>query len=219
MDVSNGAYVPNVAKKQLDHKKEQRVANFKNKQRLRIDNNNVFSVTKTQGKTVNKVVKTKQEIQHSEMIWQNGAYLSSFVIERQEYIESNSQYEKIQKTNVEKESFIKEDFVSLSKKHFKSLIPVKVKTKIHKDVLRVTKFVEQKEVTIGEDYLADCGFDASWTFKCANWKYLPICVDDISDGAWVPFIIMYRKDYYDCSFVKATSGGREFSQDYGSDYN
>ena len=65
--------------------------------------------------------------------------------------------------------------------------------------------------------LADCGFKASWLFKCAPYKPLPICLENRSDGAWVPFIIQYNEKYMLCSNVKNGSG-REFSQDYGNAY-
>jgi hypothetical protein len=66
-------------------------------------------------------------------------------------------------------------------------------------------------------YLADCGFMASWSFKCAPYKPLPICVENRSDGAWVPFIIQYNEEYMLCSDIK-NGNGRQFSQDYGNAY-
>jgi len=66
-------------------------------------------------------------------------------------------------------------------------------------------------------YLADCGLMASWLFKCAPYKPLPICVENRSDGAWVPFIIQYNEEYMLCSNIK-NGNGRQFSQDYGNAY-
>lgn len=77
----------------------------------------------------------------------------------------------------------------------------------------------KKEYEIGQEFLADCGLSTHWVFKCAPWKELPICVENESDGAWVPFIVLYQVDYYECSFVKEHSQGREFSQDHGPAYD
>lgn len=70
---------------------------------------------------------------------------------------------------------------------------------------------------ISNGYIEDCGFSASWVFKCAPYKPLPICVKNRSDGAWVPFIVQYNEEYMSCSNVK-NGNGREFSQDYGTAY-
>lgn len=88
-------------------------------------------------------------------------------------------------------------------------------------VMQRQKFLtgSKPEYKIGQEYLADCGLDAHWVYKCAPWKNPPICLENESDGAWVPFIILYRVDYFECKFVKEQDRGREFSRDHGEAYN
>lgn len=76
-----------------------------------------------------------------------------------------------------------------------------------------------REDRIGQQYLSDCGISTHWVYKCAPWKELPICVENESDGAWVPFMTLYREDYFECLYVKEQGQGRQFSQDHGLDYN
>jgi hypothetical protein len=70
---------------------------------------------------------------------------------------------------------------------------------------------------IGQQYLSDCGISTHWAYRCAPWKEFSICVENESDGAWVPFIILYREDYYECLYIKEGIG-RQFSKDHGLDY-
>lgn len=70
----------------------------------------------------------------------------------------------------------------------------------------------------GKQFLADCGFNASWLFKCSPQSNIEACVDNEYGGAWVPYPIMYRMAYKDCKFIKENAQGRQFSQDYNEAY-
>lgn len=62
-----------------------------------------------------------------------------------------------------------------------------------------------------------CGFNSSWVYKCTPWRYYVICVDNITEGAWVPYPVMQRKLYEECEFITLSSG-RQFSKDHSTDY-
>lgn len=62
-----------------------------------------------------------------------------------------------------------------------------------------------------------CGFKSSWVYKCTPWRYHIICVDNITEGAWVPYPVMQRKDYEECELITLSSG-RQFSKDHGVEY-
>jgi hypothetical protein len=76
--------------------------------------------------------------------------------------------------------------------------------------------VNQKDK--GQQYLADCGFKASWLFKCPPFENLVVCVNNQNGGAWVPYVIMYRAEYIQCQYVKESGQGKQFSQDYDVNY-
>lgn len=62
-----------------------------------------------------------------------------------------------------------------------------------------------------------CGFKSSWVYKCTPWRYHIICVENITEGAWVPYPVMQRIDYAECKLITQSSG-RQFSKDHGTDY-
>lgn len=277
-----GAYVPPAILKQQEHQRAKLAKDFRNRP--------VFLETKIEVETVNKPVAKKlssmpnQEEKPAEMIFDTGAYLPSFVIQRQEFDRAKNEVDLkelkslitvepefdsvitpvknlppkpvqeepsvdmvwlegayVASSTVQQQEhdrlkigtvpvviknpadihplIFEEKPVVYSDKvqKYNLILPTKVARKIAKsvEILRGSK----PEWEIGQEYLADCGLDAHWVFKCAPWKVLPICVDDESDGAWVPFIVLYRVDYFECKYVKEQGSGREFSQDHGEAYN
>jgi hypothetical protein len=62
-----------------------------------------------------------------------------------------------------------------------------------------------------------CGFHSSWVYKCTPWRYHIICVENITEGAWVPYPVMQRFDYTECKIITQSSG-RQFSKDHSTDY-
>jgi len=216
-----GAYVSPTILKRQEHQRAKLSKDFRNRP--------LFLKTKIEVEAVNKPVAKKlsptpnQEETPAEMIFDTGAYLPSFVMQRQEFDRAKN------------ETDLKDQLKTRTVIDINPLIfeekPTVYSDKIQnynfvvnsRTARRIAKSVEilrdsRPEWKIGQEYLADCGMDARWVFKCAPWKELPICVDNESDGAWVPFIVLYRVDYFECKYVKEQGQGREFSQDHGEAY-
>jgi hypothetical protein len=70
----------------------------------------------------------------------------------------------------------------------------------------------------GQKYLADCGLNAAWLFKCPPYKNMGVCLDNEYGGAWVPYVITYSAEYGQCQYVKEYAKGRQFSQDFNVNY-
>ena len=156
----------------------------------------------------------------TDMMWSEGAYLASSIVQQQEYDRKKIGNVPIvikNPTDIQPSFEEKPEVYSDKLEKYNFIFTTRVSRKIAKsvEVLRGSK----PEYEIGQEYLADCGLDAHWVFKCAPWKELPICVENESDGAWVPFIVLYRVDYFECKYVKENGRGREFSQDHGTAYD
>jgi hypothetical protein len=65
--------------------------------------------------------------------------------------------------------------------------------------------------------ISDCGFTASWVYDCIPWKNFEKCVENITEGAWVPYPVMYGYKYEQCKDIQ-NSERRQFSEDYNGDY-
>lgn len=215
-----GAYVPPAILKQQEHQRAKLAKDFKNR--------TVFLETKIETEVVNKsVAKKLSPIEKSgEMIFDTGAYLPSFVMRRQEFdrVKNEVGLKELKSLITVEPEYIppiifeeKPRVYSNKVQNYNFVVSAKTARKIGKsvEVLRGSK----PEYEIGQQYLADCGMDAHWVYKCAPWKELPICVENESDGAWVPFIVLYRVDYFECKYVKEHGHGREFSQDHGAAYD
>lgn len=207
--------VPASILKQQEHQLIKLADDFKNKP--------VFLETKIESTVVNKTVakKTTSHPEPKEMIWEEGACYPLFIMERQDHEEyKNEASHKKMKVDM-LATFVEEKVETYSDKidKYSFVLPKQRPIKNTTEILRTNKIEYEAGSKIGQEFLTDCGFDAHWVFKCAPWKNLPICVDNESDGAWVPFIILYRVDYYECMYVKETGHGREFSQDHGEAYD
>jgi hypothetical protein len=69
---------------------------------------------------------------------------------------------------------------------------------------------------IGAGYMSDCGMYVRWVYKCPP-RNGPPCIENLSDGAWVPFITLYQTEYFLCKEIKE-GDGREFSNAHGQAY-
>jgi len=213
-NIDREGYVPPSVKKQQDHQRAKLAKDFKNR--------TVFLETKIESGAVNKTVAKKNSLltpKKPDMVWKEGAYLASSAVEQQEHDRKKIGDVPVvikKPANIQPMIF-EEKPVVYSDKVQNLILPTKVARKIVKSVVLLTG--SKPEYEIGQQYLADCGMDTSWVFKCPPEKELPICVDNESDGAWVPFIVLYRVDYFECKYVKEHGLGREFSQGHGVAYN
>ena len=176
----------------------------------------------------------QEEKEKFEMIWSSGAYMATATIKRQECDQLKiGDILKVIKNPADIKPIIVEEkpnVYSNKVRNFTFRVPSSQKllppdavmvneTQILKRGQPVDVLGDPIGNPIGQEFLADCGMSTSWVFKCAPWHELATCQENKSFGAWVPFIVLYQVEYYECLFVKEQIGhGREFSQDHGKAY-
>lgn len=199
--VVNGGYVPTSIFQYQEHQRQKLKTEFRNR--------SVFSETKIQPTTVNKsVTKNSRQV------------LPSFVTQQQDNkVNMKAQATFVSEKNSDYSNKVQQHCYVIPKTY---VVPKTTDTSPHRDARRRSFELlvgSKREYEIGQQYLADCGISTQWVYKCASHHNLPICVENESDGAWVPFITLYRTNYYDCLYVKEHGQGREFNQDHGTAYS
>jgi hypothetical protein len=59
-------------------------------------------------------------------------------------------------------------------------------------------------------YNCECEASLRWVYKCPDWSNIPVCAEGDVNGAWVPFVILQKTDYFNCVNVL-----RPFNSDFG----
>jgi|LakMenE18May11ns_1017448.scaffolds.fasta_scaffold9942247_3 hypothetical protein len=66
--------------------------------------------------------------------------------------------------------------------------------------------------------LSECCINPSIVFKCPPHKSSEVCVDNQSDGAYVPRTVSYEEAYRQCKYIKQTSYQGQYKQ-FGSAFS
>jgi len=204
-----GAFLPNCVKKNQDFQKNDNSKRYKSKMK-EFNFSKEFN-TKKVGKFEKK---SKSSSQINEKEYRNEQIVPKLELDRQEYF-YNISVKNIK--NLEKQikiinfAFVEKDIEETKSKYIKPKVgSFDAKTFHNNDN-------EWYKPNLNPVEISDCGFTASWVYECVPWKNFEKCVENITDGAWVPYPVMYGYKYEQCKNIQE-SDKRQFNEDYNEDY-
>lgn len=77
--------------------------------------------------------------------------------------------------------------------------------------------IYQESVSSNID-LNDCGFIPKWRYQCSPDITVRLCVENDSNGGWIPYSIFKNELYKECEAIRNNPKRKEFNASYNSDF-